>query len=129
MPEAVLLGERQLKFLDAWGQDWQGADMKVGAVADDLLRRGSHSRQDQRPAACGSRFERLAADGARQGHRALRKCFALHFAGDQHLATIIHHGIDEFRDGGFSFCVPSIANLYLRWWEPLEPGRTANRAP
>jgi hypothetical protein len=58
---------------------------------------------------------------------ALRKCFAVHYAGDQHLATIFHHGIDEFRDGCFSFCVPSIANLYLRWWKPLEPGE--NREP
>ena len=27
----------------------------------------------------------------------------------------------------YSFCVPSIANLYLRWWAPLEPGK--NRQP
>ncbi|MCL4195790.1 MAG: hypothetical protein KJZ87_28900, partial [Thermoguttaceae bacterium] len=26
-----------------------------------------------------------------------------------------------------SLCVPSIANLYLRWWAPLEPGK--NRQP
>ena len=58
---------------------------------------------------------------------ALRKCFAIHYAGDQHLATIFHHGVDEFRDGCFSFCVPSIANLYLRWWKPLTPGK--NREP
>jgi hypothetical protein len=58
---------------------------------------------------------------------ALRKAFAFHLAGDQHLATIFHHGIDEHRDAIWSFCVPSIANLYLRWWEPLEPGK--NREP
>ena len=27
----------------------------------------------------------------------------------------------------YSFCVPSIANLYLRWWAPLRPGE--NRRP
>ena len=44
-------------------------------------------------------------------------------AGDQHLGTIIHHGVDEWNDSGYSLCVPSIANLYLRWWAPLEPGK------
>jgi len=57
----------------------------------------------------------------------MRKAFALHIAGDQHLATIIHHGVNDWNDSGYSFCVPSIANLYLRWWAPLEPGQ--NRAP
>ncbi|MGB4741839.1 MAG: hypothetical protein WBH50_26895, partial [Fuerstiella sp.] len=57
----------------------------------------------------------------------LRKAFAFHIAGDQHLATIFHHGIEEYRDAVWSFCVPSIANLYLRWWEPLQPGE--NREP
>ena len=58
---------------------------------------------------------------------ALRKSYAFHLAGDQHLATVFHHGVNNFRDGIVSFCVPSIANLYLRWWEPLEPGQ--NRQP
>ena len=44
-----------------------------------------------------------------------------------YLGTIFHHGIDEPRDRIVSFCVPSIANLYLRWWDPLQPG--ANREP
>jgi hypothetical protein len=56
-----------------------------------------------------------------------RKAFALMIAGDQHLATIIHHGVNDWNDSGYSMCVPSIANLYLRWWAPLEPGK--NREP
>jgi hypothetical protein len=48
-------------------------------------------------------------------------------AGDQHLGTIIHPGINDWNDSGYSLCVPSIANLYLRWWAPLEPGK--NREP
>jgi hypothetical protein len=56
-----------------------------------------------------------------------RKGFAFMFAGDQHLATIFHHGVNDWGDSGYSFCVPSIANLYLRWWDPLEPGE--NRQP
>ncbi len=127
VPEAVLLGERQLKFLDTWGQDWRGADMKV-ALSQTIFCGGAHIH--------GNIGGRLHADldsngwpqtGRNKAIDALRKCFAIHLAGDQHLATIFQHGIDEFRDGCFSLCVPSIANLYLRWWKPLEPGK--NREP
>ena len=47
--------------------------------------------------------------------------------GDQHLASIVHHGIDEWNDSGFSFCVPSVANLWPRRWYPPAPG--ANHQP
>ncbi|MCB1228001.1 MAG: hypothetical protein KDK99_19505 [Verrucomicrobiales bacterium] len=127
IPGAVLLGERQLKFLDAWAQDWHEAKMKV-ALSATIFCGGAHIH--------GSANGRLHADmdsngwpqsGRNRALSALRKGFAFHYAGDQHLATIFHQGIDEYRDAIWSFCVPSIANLYLRWWDPVEPG--ANRQP
>ena len=126
VPEAVLLGPRQLKFLNAWGQDWRDADMKL-ALSQTIFCGGAHIH--------GRSGGRLHADldsngwpqaGRNRAIDAMRKCFAIHYAGDQHLATIFHHGVDEFSDGCYSFCVPSIANLYLRWWSPLSPGK--NRA-
>jgi hypothetical protein len=84
----------------------------------------------------GSRDNRLYADldsngwpqtGRNKALMEIRKAFALMIAGDQHLGTIIHHGINAWNDAGYSLCVPSIANLYLRWWAPLEPGK--NREP
>ena len=125
--DAVLLGKRQLSFLDRWAQDWRQADMKV-ALSQTIFCGGAHIH--------GSANGRLHADmdsngwpqsGRNRAVGALRKAFAFHLAGDQHLATIFHHGINEHRDAIWSFCVPSIANLYLRWWEPLEPGK--NREP
>ena len=119
---ALLLGDRQLKFLDAWGRDWTGADFKV-ALSQTIFCGGAHIH--------GKVGGRLHADmdsngwpqtGRNKAIAALRKAFAFHFAGDQHLATVFHHGIDQFRDGNVSFCVPSIANLYLRWWDPVAPG-------
>ena len=127
VPQARLLGERQLKFLDEWGKDWTGADMKV-ALSQTIFCGGAHIH--------GRVGGRLHADldsngwpqtGRNKAIAALRKAYAFHFAGDQHLATVFHHGIDEWRDSIYSFCVPSIANLYLRWWQPLEPGK--NRKP
>jgi hypothetical protein len=124
---AVLLGERQLRFIDRWAQDWKGAKMKV-ALSATIFCGGAHIH--------GGASGRLHADmdsngwpqsGRNRALRSLRRGFAFHVAGDQHLATIFHQGIDEHRDAIWSFCVPSIANLYLRWWDPLEPG--ANREP
>ena len=43
--------------------------------------------------------------------------------GDQHLGSIVHHGIDDWDDAGFSLCVPSVANLWPRRWFPPQPGR------
>ncbi|KAA5539230.1 hypothetical protein FYK55_25185 [Roseiconus nitratireducens] len=124
---AVLLGQRQLDFLDAWARDWHDAQMKV-ALSQTIFCGGAHIH--------GGANGRLHADmdsngwpqsGRNRALESLRKGFAFHYAGDQHLATIFHHGIDEHRDAIWSFCVPSIANLYLRWWEPLQPGQ--NREP
>jgi len=127
VPQARLLGERQLKFLEDWGQDWTDADFKA-ALSQTIFCGGAHIH--------GRIGGRLHADldsngwpqtGRNKAIGALRKAFAFHFAGDQHLATVFHHGIDDWRDSIHSFCVPSIANLYLRWWKPLEPGK--NRKP
>jgi hypothetical protein len=125
VPQAVLLGKTQLKFIDEWSQDWKDSDFKV-ALSQTIFCGGAHIH--------GKVGGRLHADldsngwpqaGRNRAIVALRKAFAFHYAGDQHLATIFHHGVDEFRDSIYSFCVPSIANLYLRWWRPLKPG--ANR--
>ena len=122
---AILLGQRQLKFLDRWAQDWTNTEMKV-ALSATIFCGGAHIH--------GGANGRLHADmdsngwpqsGRSRALSALRKGFAFHCAGDQHLATIFHHGLENHRDAIWSFCVPSIANLYLRWWEPLKPG--ANR--
>ena len=119
---AILLGERQLKFIDGWAQDWQNANMKV-ALSATIFAGGAHIHGD----ANGRLHADMDSNGWPQTGRnralgALRKAFAFHYAGDQHLATIFQHGIDEHRDAIWSFCVPSIANLYLRWWDPLEVG-------
>lgn len=127
VPEAQLLGERQLQFLRHWAADWHNCDMK--AVLSQTIFAGAVHLH-------GTRNNRLYVDldangwpqtGRNQALIEMRKAFALHIAGDQHLGTILHHGVNAWNDACYSFCVPSIANLYLRWWAPLEPGK--NRAP
>jgi hypothetical protein len=127
VPGATLLGDRQLDFLREWAADWKGVDMKA-VLSQTIFCGGAHIH--------GDRDNRLHADldsngwpqtGRNKALREIRKGFAVMIAGDQHLGTVFRHGIDDWNDAGYSFCVPSIANLYLRWWDPLEPGR--NRSP
>jgi hypothetical protein len=120
VPEARLLGDRQLKFLHEWGQDWSGTVMKA-VLTQTIFAGGAHIH--------GQSNQRLLADLDSNGwpqsgrFRALseiRRFFGLHIAGDQHLATVIHHGTNSWEDSIYSFCVPSIVNYYGRWWWPLE---------
>jgi len=127
VPGAILLGERQLKFLREWAADWRGCDMKC--VLSQTVFCGAaqlHGQYDYRLLVdldCNG----WPQTGRNKALQEMRKGFAFHICGDQHLGTFIHHGTDEWNDACYSFCVPSIANLYLRWWVPLEPGK--NREP
>ena len=123
VPGAKLLGDRQLKFLEDWASDWEKTDMKV--VLSQTMFANAASLH-------GAEQKRLVADydsngwpqtGRNKALRKFRKAFATHISGDQHLATIIHYGIDDWNDAGWSFCVPSVANFYPRSWLPLKPGR------
>lgn len=119
LPGLQLLGERQMAFLEAWGQDWSGAVMK--AVLSQTAFCGAVHLH-------GDKTNRLLADldcngwpqsGRNAALAALRRALACHLCGDQHLAVVVQHGIDEFRDGPFGFTNPAIVNSYYgRWWWP-----------
>jgi hypothetical protein len=107
------------------------ATLPKGATSGNVLPGLKHARPGEYPAG-----EHLAADadsngwpqtGRNQALREFRRCFALHIAGDQHLGSTIHYGIDDWRDAGFALCVPSIANFWPRRWYPPSPG--LNRDP
>ena len=123
VPGARLLGDRQIKFLEDWAADWTQTDMKA-ALSQTVFANVASLH--------GAELKRLVADydsngwpqtGRNKALRTLRKGFAVHISGDQHLATILHYGIENWNDAGWSFCVPSIANFYPRVWLPLVPGR------
>lgn len=127
VPGAELLGERQMRFLRDWAADWRGADMKA-VISQTVFTAMATTHGGQR--------ERLRADYDANGWpqtprndalRELRKCFAVHLAGDQHLPALVHYGIDEHRDAAVAFAGPAINVGYPRWWEPEEPGK--NRKP
>ncbi len=122
-PELVLLGERQLKFLREWGADWRGCVMKSVLSQTTFCNVATHHG--------GDLSMRLLADldsngwpqsGRNRAIEAIHKAFALHICGDQHLPTLVHHGIDEFNDSCWAFCVPAISVGYPRAWWPDKVG-------
>lgn len=126
LPELKLLGERQLKFLDDWGA--QNSDALKVVLSQTGFCGGAHIH--------GQKENRLHADldsngwpqtGRKKALELIQKAGAVHIAGDQHLATIIKQGINEFGDGPWSFVVPAIVNdYYSRWWWPEDEKAGAN---
>ena len=114
-----LLGGRQLRFLEDWGKPKEGVSMKA-VLSQTGFCGGAHLH--------GQKENRLHADmdsngwpqtGRNKALKLIKKANAVHIGGDQHLATVIHHGIDEFEDGPWAFIVPALVNnYYSRWWWP-----------
>ncbi len=128
-PGLELLGRRQLEFLETWAADWRGTDLKCVLSQTIFCNLANYHGAQQEFV-----FADLDSNGWPQSGRnaalaALRKGFAFHLAGDQHLASIVHHGIDAFGDAGWSFCVPSIAAGYPRSWRPDAERRPVQNRP
>ena len=119
-PEAKLLGERQLRFLEDWATDWHG-----GATMKVVLSQGTYaSVQTNREGKITRDFDTggWPEQGRDRALEAFRKARALIVCGDQHLATLVQMGIDSPADGPVQFCVPAIGNIFWRWFYPKEPG-------
>jgi len=99
LPGLQLLGQRQMKFLAAWSEDWVGVRRKAVLSATAFC--GAVHMH-------GGKDSRLLADldcngwpqaGRDEALRALRRVQAVHLCGDQHLAVTVKHGIEAFGDG------------------------------
>ena len=122
LPKAKLLGERQLAFLEDWTADWRGADMKAVVSQTSFAQVPTHH---------GGNFKYLVADLDSNGWpqtprdealRRIRKGFAVHLGGDQHLPMLLRYGIDGWNDAPYNFCVPGIAVGYVRAFRPEDGG-------
>lgn len=130
VPGLELLGPRQLKFLEQWSEDWTGAELKC-ALSQTALCGAVHLH--------GGKNNRLLADldsnawpqsGRNAALRAIRRVWAPHLCGDQHLAVTVKHGIDAYDDGPYGFTTPAIVNtIYGRWWHPLDEKPGLNPVP
>lgn len=119
LPELKLLGDRQLDFLSQWTQDWTDAEMKC-VLSQTAFCGAVHLH--------GRKSGRLLADldsnawpqaGRNKALTEIRRAWAPHLCGDQHLGVFVKHGINEFGDGPYAFTSPAIVNtIYGRWWWP-----------
>jgi len=146
-PGAELLGARQLAFLDHWAADWSdGTWMKVvlsqtlfanvATLPDSAMSGSVIPSLPILPSNEYAEGEKIVSDmdsngwppsGRNRAVRAMRKGFAVHLAGDQHLGSTVQYGVDDWGDASFALCVPSVANFWPRRWYPPVPG--GNRDP
>jgi len=139
---AILLGDRQLDFLEHWAGDWSNntwmkvalsqtifanvATLPAGEYHDQvvpklrILNAGEYPPDDFPVADMDS--DGWPQTGRNKAIKAIRKAFAFHLAGDQHLGSVIKYGVDNWNDAGYAFCVPAISNVWPRRWFPSEPG-------
>ena len=119
LPDLVLLGARQLRFLNNWSQDWTDAEMKC-VLSQTAFCGAVHLH--------GTEDNRLIADldcngwpqtGRNHALAEIRRGWATHLCGDQHLSVVVKHGIETDRDASYAFTSPAIVNtVYGRWWHP-----------
>ncbi|MCK5000873.1 MAG: alkaline phosphatase D family protein [Anaerohalosphaera sp.] len=141
-PKAKLLGDRQLKFLNDWAIDWRGGVWMKTVLSQTIFANLATLPKDEMSDAAVPKLRILKSDeyptddmpvsdfdsngwpqtGRNKALRAMRKGFAFHIAGDQHLGSTIQYGIDEYGDAGFAVCVPSVSNVWPRRWYPMVPG-------
>ena len=144
-PTADLLGQRQLDFLEHWAADWSHGTWMKFLMSQTIFVNVATLPQAAPSDVVVPRLEifdvseyapndRIVQDmdsngwpkhGRDAAIRAIRKGFAFHLAGDQHLGSTIRYGVDAWGDAGYALCVPSVANFYPRRWYPPVPG--ANR--
>jgi hypothetical protein len=141
-PDAELLGPRQEAFLENWVADWapevymkavisQSPFCNVATLPADIYhdkyvpglpkyKKGEYP-PDDRPVAD------FDSNGWPQNKRnkaiqTMRKAFALHFVGDQHLGSTGRYGTDEYDDAGYWIASPAVSNLWPRRWYPAAYG-------
>lgn len=139
-PEAELLGQRQEQFLEHWVSNWsentyfktlisQSPFCNIATLPADIYhdkyvpglpryKKGEYP-PDDRPVAD------FDSNGWPQNKRndalkIIRKAFALHVTGDQHLGSTGHYGVDEYGDAGFWISTPAVSNLWPRRWFPAQ---------
>ena len=121
-PGVEMLGERQLKFLNDWKMNWEGADMKVLLSQTVFANVATHH---------GALEDYLYGDldsggwpksGRDKAIKIMRQVGAFHINGDQHVPSLVQYGLNEYRDASWSYCTPAIAVMYLRWFLPDELG-------
>lgn len=154
--EAHLLGERQVEFLSDWSNS-QNKMMHFKVLVSatpfcclQTLPSGTKDDEITPSLAIPEKGEYVTGDMPTQDMdsngwphnrrdevlRLLDKKIDLHLVGDQHLASVVQYGVNEYADSMYCFTVPALNNIWpRRWWPALsashqslpgKPGYTGN---
>ena len=122
-PGLELLGTKQEQFVREWISDWRGAEMKAVISQTIFSAMATTHGGNQMVLMADYDSNAWAQSPRNRVLRDLRKAFATHIAGDQHLPAVIRYGIDTHGDGPVAFAGPAVNVGYPRWWEPAKTGR------
>lgn len=117
--KGVLLGPRQEKFLAEWARDRDGVVAKVVVSQTTYSSVGTDDKGRITANVDTNGFPRPARDRA---VALFRDAGALGIGGDQHLTTVVAHGLEGHDDGFVQFVVPAVGSTFQRWWSPVSPG-------
>jgi alkaline phosphatase D len=118
VPGLELLGEKQERFVREWAANWDGADMK--AVISQTVFTAVPTTHGNERMVLRADYDTNAWPQTPRNRavREIRKAFAFHIAGDQHLPAVVQYGVDAHRDGPVAFAGPAVNVGYPRWFEP-----------
>ena len=116
-PPRALLGARQEQFLQEWARMHPGQP-KVCLTQTLLacLQTGPDGALLRDPDSGGA-----PAPARRRALELLQAAGALVLSGDQHLGSLVRHGLDTSTDGPVQFTVPAAGSAYQRWFQPPGP--------
>jgi hypothetical protein len=118
-----LLGERQYEFLRNWNEDWRGQDLKLVVSQSPMATLRTHASSGYNYGLNDRDSHGWPVHRRNEAWRLWRKSRMFQLAGDQHLATLTHHGADAPRDAGISFTAPAVANFFPRIFDPVNHSR------
>jgi alkaline phosphatase D len=113
-PTPLLLGTRQENFL----RDWAGRHPGLPKVLrSQTVYASVHTDEAGAPVADmdTNGWPRVPRNRALQ---LIKDAGAVMLAGDQHLGTLVRHGVGAFDDGPIQFTAPGGSTSFQRWFEP-----------
>ncbi len=131
LDEQVLLGQRQKDFLRAWSTDWIGQKVKCVVSQSPIGMIHTHAAEGYNFGLNDRDTHGWPAHRRNEAWALFRLSRSFQLAGDQHIGTLVHHGIDGPADAGYSFTSPAISNFFPRAWDPVHNtgGRTSTVSP
>lgn len=116
--QQFLLGQRQKDFLRAWSTDWAGQQIKCVVSQTPFGMIHTHASTGYGYGINDRDSNGWPAHRREEAWELFRLSRSFQLAGDQHIGTLVHHGIDGPADAGYSFTSPAISNFFPRVWDP-----------